>query len=147
MKTIKLFFKPITYLLTFLILLQGCVIYKKKPSTIDEAVKANTNVRIETKDDKTIKFKRIEFRNGQYLGISKSLKTHKEINTTTGLVEEKIQIENLQTPLQENNINEILIKSKTMSTVVPIALVVLTTSVILANTSFMWKSNKLHIPY
>jgi hypothetical protein len=134
MKTIKLFLKPITYLLAFLILYQGCVIYKKKPSTIDEAVRANTNVRIETKDNQTIKFKRIEFKNGQYLGISKSLKTHKEINITSGLVEEKIKIENLQTPLQENNISEILIKSKTMSTVVPIAFVASTAIIIFMST-------------
>ncbi len=140
MKTIKIFLNPISYLLALLILLQGCVIYKKQPVTIDEAVTANTNVRIETKDNQTNKFKRIEFKNGQYLGISKFLKTHKEINTTTGLVDEKVKIENLQTPLQENNINEILIKSKTMSTVVPMALVVLSTTVILANTSLLWKN-------
>ncbi len=93
-----------------------------------------TNVRIETKDNQTIKFKRIEFKNGQYLGISKSLKTHKEINITSGLVEEKIKIENLQTPLQENNISEILIKSKTMSTVVPIAFVASTAIIIFMST-------------
>jgi hypothetical protein len=141
MKTIKLFLKPISYLLSFLILMQGCVIYKKKPSTIDEAVKANTNVRIETKDNKIIKFKRIEFENGQYLGISKSLKTHKEINIPTGVVEEKIKIEKLQTPLQENNIHEILIKDKTMSTLVPIVLVGLTTFVIFISTFSLFDSS------
>ena len=93
MKTLKIFLKPVSYLLTFLILLQGCIIYKKKPVTINEAVKANTNVRIETKDNQLIKFKRIEFENGQYFGINKF---HKEFIKTSIEVDmvENVKIKN-----------------------------------------------------
>ena len=120
MKTLKTYLKPISYLLTFLILLQGCVIYKKNPSTIDEAVKANTNVRIETKDDKTIKFKRIEFENEQYFGINNALKFYNETGMS-GLVKRKKKMEIIKTLIELNDVQEIKIKDKTMSTVVPIA--------------------------
>ena len=89
MITLKNFLNPISLFMTFLILLQGCVIYKKKPSDLDEAVNANTRVRIETKDDQVYKFKRIEFKNDQYLGINEVLKVYEIINTNTGLMEKK----------------------------------------------------------
>ena len=102
MKTIKNHLKTIAVFLSILLLMQGCVIYKGKPSTIDEAVNANTEVRIETKNAQTIKFKRIEFKNGQYYGINKP---HKAI---------------IKTPIKVELVKSVKIKDRIMSTIVPI---------------------------
>ena len=128
MKPSKICLKSISFLLTFLILMQGCVIYKKKPSTIDEAVYANTNVRIQTKDNKIIKFKRIEFKNGEYLGIKEYLKPYNEISTS-GLVIRKKRMEMTKTLLKLNDVQEIKIKDKTWSTILPIAIPIIVVSI------------------
>lgn len=104
MKTIKICLKPISLFMAFLILLQGCVIYKEKPVSLDDAVIANTRVRIETTDNQTLKYKRIEAKNGQYYGIKKSNKAA------------------ARTPIDAELVENVKIKDKTMSTIVTIAI-------------------------
>jgi hypothetical protein len=59
------YFKGIAYFLTMLILFQSCVIYKKKPSTIEEAtLKEHTYIKILTKDGHEHKFRWIEEKDG-----------------------------------------------------------------------------------
>ena len=93
MKEFKTHLKSIAVFLSILLLLQGCVIYKKKPVTIDEAVKANTKVRIKTNDNQTLKFKKVEVENGIYYGLMNF--KNKRIKTIISKEKvDKIQLQN-----------------------------------------------------
>ncbi len=72
MKTIKLFLKPITYLLVFLILFQGCTVYKSKPVTLEYASEIGEPVRIEKTDGKKLKLLKVaKWNDGNYYGDRK----------------------------------------------------------------------------
>ena len=65
------YFKGIAYFLTMLILFQSCVIYKKKPSTIEEATsKENTFIKIITKEGDKYKLRWIEEKDGNVYSIT-----------------------------------------------------------------------------
>ena len=71
MKTIKEQFKSVALSLSMLILLQGCTVYKSASVTLDEASKSETKVKVVTKSNEKLKFKRIGVENGKYYGVRK----------------------------------------------------------------------------
>lgn len=123
MKTFKILLKPISYSLLFLILFQGCVVYKFKPSSLNDAVAANTRVKIKTIDNQTTKFRRVEFKNDQYVGIKETVKVQEEINPETGIVEKKRKMDILEEkPLEDDNIEKVYLQDKTLSVLVPLSI-------------------------
>ena len=58
MKTIKIHLKIVAFLISSMILLQGCTIYKSTTVTLDEAYKAHTKTKVFTTDNETLKFKK-----------------------------------------------------------------------------------------
>ena len=66
MKTTTRHLKVVALFLSVLILFQGCTVYKPTNVTLEEAVKADTKVRLKTKDHQTLKFKNIAVENGIY---------------------------------------------------------------------------------
>ena len=113
MKTLKKQFRPITLLLAFVMLFQGCTVYKSASVTFDEAVRAETKVKLKTKNSETLKFNKLELEDGQYFGV-------KEINKDDAFNISKMEI--VKTQIDENNIEVIKIKDKTMSTILPFAI-------------------------
>jgi len=91
LKVVALFF-------SILILFQGCSVYKSASVTPDEASKSNTEVRVKTFDNKSLKFYRIEVENNKIHGI----KIHNGERSIT--------------PIEKDNIEKIQLKDKTMST-------------------------------
>ena len=71
MKALKIYFKPVSYLLTFLILLQGCTVYKKQNISLEQAVETKGKVKLVTKTNDRHIFKYITNFNGEYYGIDK----------------------------------------------------------------------------
>ena len=69
MKTINTQIKVIAFVLSVLILFQGCTVYKSTSVTLEEAVQEQRKVQITTVDNQTLKFKRIVKRNGEYYGV------------------------------------------------------------------------------
>jgi hypothetical protein len=63
---------PLTFLLTFLILLQSCTVYKKQAVSLEEAVKAHKKTRIIMADGTVKKYRYITYRNEQYYGVKPS---------------------------------------------------------------------------
>ena len=109
MKTLKYFFKPISSLLVFLILLQGCVVYQKNPSSLDEAIKSEDRVRIENKNGVIEKFKQIVFLDdGKVYG-------KKYVRNESKQFYELVAID-------EDQVNKIQLKDKTASTLVTLAI-------------------------
>ena len=90
--------KSVCLLIALALLLQSCVVYKKTPSTINEAVDSKGKVLIVKTNDEKLKLIKIEKIDGAYFG---------EIKTKKGI--EKI-------PLSENDIKTIRIKNKSAST-------------------------------
>ncbi len=98
MKTLKLFLKPITYLLAFLILFQGCTVYKKTGVTLEEASKSELKAIVEKTDGTNLKFKKIVMRNdGNFYGLENRIVNERWTETSTLLNENivaKVIIEN-----------------------------------------------------
>jgi hypothetical protein len=101
MKTTTRRLKVVALLFSVLILSQGCVtVYKSGNVTLEEAVKADTKVRITTNDNQTIKYLNITKINQEYFGI-------KKVNSDLTKI-----------PIQNKDIEKVRIKNKPMSTVV-----------------------------
>jgi len=93
MKTLKICLKPISYLLTFLILLQGCTVYKKQNISLEQAVETKNKVKILTKENEKQKYDYVTTNNGEYYGTKK---VNKEL---------------IKTPIQKENIKVIKTKN------------------------------------
>ena len=113
MKTIKKQFKSVALILSMLIIFQGCTVYKSANVSLEKAYNSQTKVKVKTKDNQTHKFKRLEFEDEQYFGIKEF---HKD--DPNNLYKKKIT----KTLLDVNNIENIKIKNKTMSTILPFAI-------------------------
>lgn len=113
MKTIKIHLKIVAILISSMILLQGCTVYKSTTASLEDVSKSQIKAKVLTTDNQTLKFKRIDFIDGKYVGvISDDMKVNPEIEFM---------------PLDKNNIQSIKVKDKTVSTiltvVIPIAVV------------------------
>ena len=91
-----------SYLLAFLILLQGCTVYKKQNISLEQAVATKGKVKLVTKTNDRHKFKYITNVNGEYYGIDKR------------------KGEVIKYPLHEKDINTIRPKSKGQSIAITI---------------------------
>ena len=104
MKTIKKQIKSVTLILSMLILLQGCTVYKSVSVTLEQAAKEENKVRLETTSGEKLKFKRIGIDNGEYYGVK------------------KVKGNIVKVPLDTNYIKNVKLKDKTLSTILTIAL-------------------------
>ncbi len=104
MKTIKKQFKLIALVLSMLILFQGCTVYKSVSISLEKAAQNESKVRVKTKGNERLKFKRIGKDGGQFYGVKKK------------------KGEMTRIPLDSKFIDSIKEKDKTLSTILTIAL-------------------------
>ena len=97
MKALSKWIKTISLFFATIILFQGCVVYQKKPGTLERAFQEGLQTKVVTYNDNTYKFKRIEFEDGTFYGVKES------------------RSEITKVPLLENELAEILLKNKAMS--------------------------------
>ena len=107
MKTIKKQLKSIALILSVLILFQGCTVYKSTPITIEQATKEEQKVKILTKNNVKLKFKRIVVENEKLYGVRK----------VDGI--------DVNLVLDRNSIDTIRAKDKTLSTILSIGIPVI----------------------
>jgi len=99
MKTIKIQLKVVALFFSVLILLQGCTVYKSVPISIEQAVQNESKVKVFTKNNNKLKFKRIINVDGKLYGVRNlegidrnlsldrnSIKTIKEKNKTLSTI-------------------------------------------------------------
>ncbi len=98
MKTLKTYFKTISYLLTFLILLQGCTVYKKQNISLEQAAAIKDKVKLVTKENEKQKYLYVTTINQEYYGIK------------------KVNSELTKIPLQEENLEIVRTEDKVAST-------------------------------
>ena len=99
MKTIRKQIKDLALLFAILILFQSCVVYQNTSVSLEKAAKEQLKTKVKTNTNKTYKFQRIGFENGEFYGL------------------QKIKGEIVRVSLQDNEISKILLKDKTMSTI------------------------------
>ena len=104
MKTIKIHLKIVAFLISSMILIQGCSVYKSTTVTLDQAYKSQTKVKVLTTDDETLMFKRIDFIDGKYYGVSEKVSQ----------LEDRL--------IDESSINSIRILDKTTSIILNIGI-------------------------
>jgi len=90
--------KTTAVFLASLILLQGCVVYHKTPSTLEQARQENIKTKIMTTDNETSKYKYITYEEGTFYGVNKK----------SG--------ELVKTPLIQEEVTEVLTKNEKAST-------------------------------
>ncbi|WP_370479789.1 hypothetical protein [Tamlana flava] len=97
MKTLKIYLKAVALFLSALMILQSCTVYKSTPVTLDEAVKADTKVKIEKRNGEKLKYyKIVQGEDGNYYGDEKVNGLHNNI-LINGDEIEKIQIKDKST--------------------------------------------------
>ena len=118
--------KSIAMALSALILMQSCSVYHSKTATIDEAVAANSKVKIYTTDNQKYKFDKLIKEESKIYGFKKINTSNrsatksrielasniKEIDVNTGLAKILIPFD----------IEEIHTKNKTLSTIISIGI-------------------------
>ena len=130
MKTLKAHLKVVALFFSVLILVQGCTVYKSANVSLDDAYKSQTKVKVKTNDNRTLKFKIITFEDESYYGINESYKDDPFEQYNKELIKTHIDVENIE---------NIRIKNKTMSTILPFAIpVVLLGALIIAYTLPTW---------
>ena len=88
--------------LSVLMLLQGCTVFRSASVSLEEAVRSETEVKVETYDNRTLKFDRIGNDGSGYYG------------------EQKVKGVNQQIPLEENEVNVIRLKNKVVTNVIQV---------------------------
>ena len=100
----KTHLKAIALFLSVLIIFQGCTVYKSANVTLDEASKSEIKVKVRTKTNETIKFKRIGFENGHYYGV------------------QNIYGDMIKTKIDEKKVEKVQLKDKSLSAVLSIGI-------------------------
>ena len=116
MTTKRRSFEIISFLLSVILILQSCTVYKSKTSTLNEASKSNNRVKIETNDSQTLKFKNVTSLDGEYYGLAKK--------APSNFIYEKVLID-------KNNIRSIKLKNSNLSTILSIGIPVIAVGVLL----------------
>jgi len=107
MKTIKKQLKSIALILSVLILFQGCTVYKSTPITIEQATKEEQKVKILTKNNVKLKFKKIVVENEKLYGVR------------------KVDGRDIKLVLDRDSIDTIRAKDKTLSIILSIGIPVI----------------------
>ena len=107
MKTIKKQIKSVALILSMLILLQGCTVYKSTPITIEQVAIGEQKVKVITKHNTKLKFKKVVIENEKLYGVRKV---------------DGIDVKLL---LDRNSIDTIKAKDKTLSIILSIGIPVI----------------------
>ncbi|MCR8668019.1 hypothetical protein NO995_10025 [Aestuariibaculum sp. M13] len=97
-KSIKLLF------FAFIMLLQGCSVYRSNPTTIEHVIRNESKVKMVFKNNKTEKFEKIIIEEGNYYGVT------------------IINGETIKHPLDQNEILVVKEKNKSLSTILGIGI-------------------------
>lgn len=129
MKIIRLYLEKIAIFLLFLITLQSCSVYHSKTAIIDEAVLSNNKVKIITNSNDIYKLHKLKVEDGQVYGVLKKGSETAERLADQGLV--KYSDSKYETILiKDSTIKEIYLKNKTLSTILSIAIPVVSVAVL-----------------
>ena len=115
MKTIKKRIKLIALIFGALILFQSCKVYRYETATIDDALRFSKNIKVVSNTNEIYKFKSLQKGETGIYGI-----TNKTSKTAKKLASQIVENNNpslVKIHLSEENIKDIYLQNKSMSTV------------------------------
>lgn len=134
MKTIRKHLKIISLLLSITLLAQSCVAYHSSTASIDEAIQSNDKIKLEATED-TYEFQELQRENGNIYGITKRKSVTADL-LSAQIVEDTKDQKNVKILLRNDQLNNIHLQNKTMSTLGTIAIpVVIVTAIVVAAAS------------
>jgi len=136
MKTIRKHLKVLSLLMSLTILLESCVAYHSSSSSIDEAIQSNDKVKLASETEDTYVFQQLQRENGNIYGITKRKSVTADL-LSAQIVEDTKDQKNVKILLRNDQLNNIHLQNKTMSTLgtIGIPLVVIGVIVIIARKS------------
>lgn len=121
MKTIKL----VCISLTMLIMLQSCRVYHSETVSLEEASKSQKRVKVKTNDNKTLKFNKVIFEDGQFYGVK-----GKGDNVS-------------KTVLNMDDLKQVRLHNKSLSTILGVAVPIITVVGILVLAITNWNGPQI----
>ena len=121
MKSMKRNLKWAAKILSFLILLQSCTVYRSYTSTVDEAIATNNKVKLVIENNDPYKFKKLQRIEGEIFGLA-----HHNSDTYETLASRKIIPSEFQkssfVQVYDNELNDIHVKNKGASLAINIGI-------------------------
>ena len=114
MKTIRKHLKMLSLFMSLTILVQSCVAYHSSTASIDEAVQSNDKIKLEAAED-TYVFQELQRENGNIYGITKRKSVTADL-LSAQIVEDTKDQKNVKILLRNDQLNNIHLQNKTMST-------------------------------
>lgn len=119
MKSYREKLKIVAKLLSLLILVQSCTIYRSSSASLDEAIDSSNDVKLYTEHDEPFKFEKLERINGEVYGLVRiKSSTYKWLKSRDSIQNEYKSTTYVK--LYDNELNDIYLKNKTASTLVSI---------------------------
>jgi len=121
MESLKYYFKPVSYLLTFLMFLQSCTVYHSTPSSVEKAIASQNKVKVDVKTGEPYKFNRIKSDEDGVYGIVKiKSSTYKKLKERVIVPNEGAKYGHVK--LSDLELQNIRLKNRTASTIITIAI-------------------------
>ena len=129
-------------MLIVLVSMQSCSVYHSKTVSIDDAINSYDKVKIKSPDDDVYKFEKITKVDGEIYGLAKKTSsTAKELNDQ--IIWKNSDEKNVRILLTDKNISAVYVKNKPASTIVSIAIPVVTVGVVMGISALVVESSGL----
>lgn len=129
MKTIRKHLKMISLLISISFFIQSCTVYHSSTASIDEAVQSDNKIKLGLTNHDAYIFQKLERENGNIYGITgKDSRTAKLLSSQ--ITEDTKNNNQVKVLLTNEQLKNIRLKNKTMSTIVTIGIPVLALTII-----------------
>lgn len=135
MKTIRKHLRSVSLFLAITFFIQSCSVYHSSTASIDEAIQSNDKIKLEATED-TYEFQELQRENGNIYGITKRKSVTADL-LSAQIVEDTKGKKYVKILLRNDQLNNIHLQNKTMSTLatIGIPLVIVGVIVIIARKS------------
>lgn len=136
MKTIRKHLRSVSLFLAITFFIQSCSVYHSNTASIDEAIQSNDKIKLTSETEDNYEFQELQRENGNIYGITKRNSVTADL-LSAQIVEDTKDQKNVKILLRNDQLNNIHLQNKTMSTLGTIAvpLVVVGVIVIIARQS------------
>jgi len=121
MKTIRKHLRLVSLFLAITFFIQSCRVYHSSTASIDEAVQSNNKIKLVSVSDDTYIFQELQRENGNIYGITKRNSPTAKL-LSAQISEETKDQKNVKILLRNDQLNNIHLQNKTMSTLATVGI-------------------------
>lgn len=114
--------KLIALLLSMAVLLQGCNVYRSRVSTVDEAIRNETKVKVKLDDIRIYKFLQL-FKVDNVIYGSAKIDSYTAVKLNDQIVSSANNPTVVQIILKDKQIKEVYERNRTVSTIIPLSII------------------------